>query len=148
MFSQIIEQWQQKNKWYKFGSHTWCCKAHPTAHTYVLPEKGPGIKMKREKKCFHRGQVCEICSTNVHFSRNANKWKAGYLKFFVGLKKLEEWNDVCFAHKTKPWFWRIFPQFPTKKTVFGCFLIVIFLADHSQPLAPTWWLFLCVKSWR
>ena len=29
MFSQIIDQWQHKNKWYKFGSHTWCCKAHP-----------------------------------------------------------------------------------------------------------------------
>ena len=32
MFSQIIDQWQHKNKWYKFGSHTWCCKAHPSAH--------------------------------------------------------------------------------------------------------------------
>ena len=32
MFSQMIDQMEHKNKWYNFGSHTWCYKPHPTVH--------------------------------------------------------------------------------------------------------------------
>ena len=28
MFSQIIDQQEHKNNWYKFGGATWCCKPH------------------------------------------------------------------------------------------------------------------------
>ena len=29
MFSHFLDQKEQKNNWYKFGSHTWCYKPHP-----------------------------------------------------------------------------------------------------------------------
>ena len=34
MFSQMIDQMEHKNKWYKFGSQTWCYK--PLPNMYVV----------------------------------------------------------------------------------------------------------------
>ena len=52
MFSQMIDQMEHKNKWYKFGLQTWCYKPHPTVHTLVtfsgrtlLGVRGFGLKI-------------------------------------------------------------------------------------------------------
>ena len=52
MFSQMIDQMEHKNKWYKVGLQTWCYKPHPTVHTLVtfsgrtlLGVRGFGLKI-------------------------------------------------------------------------------------------------------
>ena len=44
MFSQMIDQMEHKNKWYKFGSQTWCYKPLPNEHVpcYIVRPTGTG----------------------------------------------------------------------------------------------------------
>ena len=36
MFSQIIDQLEQENNWYKFGGATWCYKPHSTVQVTMM----------------------------------------------------------------------------------------------------------------
>ena len=41
--------------WYKFGSHTWCCKAHPTVHKTFKPQN-----LKETKNLEKEIELCVV----------------------------------------------------------------------------------------
>ena len=54
MFSQMIDQIEHKNKWYKFGSYTWCYKPLPNV-------QGPNPNARKIYTLCHYWEKYMIC---------------------------------------------------------------------------------------
>ena len=76
IFSQLIDQWQQKNEWYKFGGASLRYKPHPTVWgtTIILPLQERSLASHSMRPALHLVRMVSYPFSFVLLSHNLPLW--------------------------------------------------------------------------